>query len=126
MTIHQEVRFKASPERIFAALTSGREFGQFTGAPGEITAVEGGAFSLFGGQITGRYLELASDREIVQAWRAGTWPSGFYSIVRITLEKEGDQTKLTLDQSGFPDGAAEHLEGGWHKMYWEPLRFYLA
>lgn len=125
MSIHQEVRFKASPEKIFAALTSGQKFSQFTGAPAEIAAVEGGAFAFFGGQITGRNIELAADKELVQAWRAGTWPSGVYSIVRITLEKAGDETKLSLDHSGFPEGAAEHLDGGWHKMYWEPLRAYL-
>ena len=125
MGIHQEIRFKASPEKVYAVLTNGREFGQFTGAPAEIAAVEGGAFSFFGGQITGRNIELADDKCIVQAWRVGAWPSGVYSIVRIVLEKEGDGTKLTLDQSGFPENATEHLEGGWHKMYWEPLRSHL-
>ena len=38
MGIHQEVRFKASPEKIYATLTSGKEFGQFTGAPAEIAS----------------------------------------------------------------------------------------
>ena len=126
MGIHQEVRFKATPEKIYAALTSGKEFGKVTGAPAEVTALEGQPISLFGGQITGRNIELTPDKSLVQAWRAGAWPPGVYSIVRITLEKDGDATKLTLDHTGFPDGAAEHLEGGWHKMYWEPLRAYLG
>jgi activator of HSP90 ATPase len=124
--IHQEVRFKASPEKIYAVLTNGREFGQLTGAPAEVTAVEGQPISLFGGQITGRNIELIPGKSLVQAWRVGAWPSGIYSIVHITLDKEGDETKLTLDHTGFPDGAAEHLEPGWHKMYWQPLRDYLG
>ena len=126
MAIHQEVRFKASPARIYAALTSAKEFSQFTGAPAELTAAEGQPISLFGGQITGRNIELVPDRSLVQAWRVGSWPGGVYSIVRITLEPEGEETKLTLDHAGFPDGAAEHLEPGWHKMYWEPLKNYLG
>jgi activator of HSP90 ATPase len=125
MAIHQEVRFKASPEKIYAALTSGTEFSKFAGAPAEVTAVEGQSFSLFGGQITGRNIELVPGKSLVQAWRVGAWPSGVYSIVRIILEREGDETKLTLNHTGFPDGAAEHLEGGWHKMYWNPLRSYV-
>ena len=125
MGIHQEVRLKARPEKVFAALTSGKEFTEATGAPAEITAEEGGAFSLFGGQITGRNIELTANEGIVQAWRAGAWPKGVYSIVRITLEGTGNETKMTLDQSGFPDGAAEHLEGGWHQMYWQPLKAHL-
>lgn len=125
MAIHQEVTFKARPEKVYAALTSGKEFAKLTGAPADIAAVEGGAFSLFGGMITGRNVELSDNEALVQAWRAGPWPKGVYSIVRITLEGSGEETRMTLDQSGFPDGTAEHLEGGWHKMYWQPLRAYL-
>jgi activator of HSP90 ATPase len=126
MAIHQQVRFEAPPDRIYAALTNADEFGKFTGAPTEIGAVEGGAFSCFGGQITGRIIELATDTRLVQAWRAKAWPEGVYTIVRITLEKEGGGTRLTLDQSGIPEGAAGHLEAGWHKMYWDPLRSHFA
>lgn len=125
MDIHQEISLKARPEKIYAALTSGKEFTQVTGAPAEISAVDGGAFSFFGGQITGRNIEMTANEGLVQAWRAGAWPKGVYSIVRITLESAGDLTKLTLDQAGFPEGAAEHLEGGWHQMYWQPLKKYL-
>ena len=126
MAIHQEVRIKGSPQQIYKALTTAKQFSEVTGAPADIAADEGGAFSCFAGQITGRNVELKVNKTIVQAWRAGTWPAGVYSIVRITLEQAGDETKVTLDQSGFPDDAAEHLQGGWHKMYWEPLKAYLA
>ena len=95
-------------------------------APADIDPSPGGAFSCFGGRITGRNIELVPNRRIVQAWRAGTWPEGVYSIVRFELETHGADTKLTFDQSGFPDGNREHLESGWPKMYWEPLRVYLA
>lgn len=125
MTIHQEVRIKARPEKVYSALTNAREFSEVTGAPADIAAVEGGAFSLFGGQITGRNVELRVNEGLVQAWRVGAWPKGVYSIVRITLERAGDETNLILDHSGFPDGAAEHLESGWPKMYWQPLKTYL-
>ena len=86
----------------------------------------GGAFSCFNGMITGRNVELIPNQRIVQAWRAGNWPEGVYSIVRFELNARGSNTKLTLDHAAFPDGAAEHLDGGWHKMYWEPLKKYLA
>jgi hypothetical protein len=35
-------------------------------------------------------------------------------------------TKLILEHHGFPEGNADHLDPGWHQMYWEPLRKYLA
>jgi hypothetical protein len=73
MGIHQEVRFKASPEKIYTALTNGKEFGQFTGAPAEVTAVEGQALSLFGGQITGA---TSSSSRTIASCRPGAWASG--------------------------------------------------
>ena len=126
-SIRQAVIIKASPQRVYDALLDAKQFSAFTGgAPAEIDSKAGGAFSCFGGMITGRNVELVPNQRIVQAWRAGNWPEGVYSIVRFELDAQGSETRLTLDHSAFPEGNAEHLEGGWHRMYWEPLKKYLA
>lgn len=126
-SIHQEVVINASADRIYDALTSEQHFSGFTGgAPSEIDATAGGAFTCFGGMITGRNIELVPGRRVVQAWRVKNWPEGAYSIVRFELEATGTSTQLVFDQSGHPALAKEELEGGWHKMYWDPLRTYLA
>jgi activator of HSP90 ATPase len=126
-SIRQQVIIKASPRQVYDTLLDAKQFSAFTGgAPAEIDSKAGGAFSCFGGMITGRNVELMPNQRIVQAWRAGNWPEGVYSIVRFELDAQGSETRLTLDHSAFPEGNAEHLEGGWHKMYWEPLKKYLA
>jgi activator of HSP90 ATPase len=126
-SIRQEVIIAASPERIYDTLLDAKHFSAFTGgAPAEIDGKPGGAFSCFGGMITGRNIELMPAQRIVQAWRVGNWPAGVYSIVRFELEAHGSGTKLTLDHAAFPEENAEHLESGWPKMYWEPLKKYLA
>ena len=125
--IRQEVVLEANPKRIYDTLLDAKRFSEFTGgAPAVITSEPGGAFSCFNGMITGRNIELIPNQRIVQAWRAGNWPEGVYSIVRFEFSAHGSDTKLTLDQAAFPEGAGEHLDGGWHKMYWEPLKKYLA
>ncbi len=124
--IHEEIDFKASPKRIYEALMNDKEHGEFTGGPAKISRDVGGAFSCHGGMVVGRNVELIPNKRIVQAWRIGDWDDGVYSIVRFELKEQGSETQLILDHSGFPEGAGEHLEGGWHKMYWEPLRSYLA
>lgn len=125
--IHQEIDFKANPKRVYEALIDSRQFSQFTGgAPAEIDARAGGAFSCFGGMITGRIIDLKSAQRIVQAWRAGNWPEGQYSIAHFELSEQGSGCKLTFEQAGFPEAMREHLDGGWHKMYWEPLKKHLA
>lgn len=125
MTIHQEITVACNAAKVYEALTSSKQFGELTGAAADIGGAEGDAFSCFDGQITGRTLELKANEMIVQAWRATAWPQGVYSIVRFTLDEDDGNTRLTLDQSGFPEDMTEHLDGGWHKMYWDPLKAYL-
>jgi len=76
--------------------------------------------------IVGRQVKLVPNQRIVQAWRAGNWADGVYSIVKFELTGQGTATRLIFDHAGFPEGEREHLDGGWQKMYWEPLRKYLG
>jgi len=131
--IHQEVVFNASRKRVYEALTDAEQFTKVVrlskvpgGPPAAISKEAGGAFSAFGGYITGRHIELVPNERIAQAWRAGGWEAGKYSIVRFELKEQGAQTKLVFDHTGFPNGDAEHLLEGWNTNYWEPLRKYLA
>ena len=125
-SIHQEVTIKAGAKKVYDALTDAKQFSAFSGgAPAEIDAREGGSFCCFGGHIIGRNIELLRGKRVVQAWRSVKWVEGVYSIVRFELSEESGSTKIVFDQAGFPEEAGPHLEGGWTKMYWEPLKAYL-
>jgi len=130
--IHQEVVFKAERKRIYEALTDEKKFSQLTdsimkgASAAEISHEVGGAFSIFGGVIVGRHIELVPHERIVQAWREKDWPVGVYSIVRFQLDEQGSGTRLIFDHTGFPQGASVHLAPGWWSHYWEPLQKYLA
>ena len=138
-SIHQEPVFQASRKRVYEALTDARQFdkiGQLSGAmhsgvalgkkPTEIGRQVGGAFTLFGGHIFGRQVELEPYQRIVQAWRVVDWNPGIYSIVKFELTEQGSNTKIIFDHTGFPVGKAQHLAEGWTANYWEPLRKYLS
>src|SRR5437868_8486416 len=120
--IRQDVQFDAEPERVYRALTDQDEFAKLTNASAEIGRAPGEAFTCFGGVITGRQIELSPGRRIVQAWRAGNWPEGYYSILTFELEPDGSGTRLRFRQAGHPDGTEGDLSSGWHKVYWEPLK----
>jgi uncharacterized protein YndB with AHSA1/START domain len=126
-SIHQEVVLEASPARVYQALTDAEQFTRMSGgAPAEIEARAGGAFSCFGGMILGRNVECVASERVVQAWRVKLWEPGIYSVVRFELRPDGAGTRVILDHAGFPEGQAEHLAKGWHENYWEPLRKLLA
>ena len=133
--IHQEPVFKASRKRVYEALTDAMQFGKVVqlsaamqsggmktrAAPVTVSREAGGAFSAFGGYITGRQVELVPNERIVQVWRAGSWDPGSYSIAKFVLAEQGAETKIKFDHTGFPKGQAEHLAEGWRTNYWEPL-----
>jgi activator of HSP90 ATPase len=125
MGITQTVTIRASAKEIYDALISAEAFSEFTRAPAEISEHVGGEFSCFGGQVTGRHIELRPNERIVQAWRVSSWPEATYSTVKFDLDQSGAATSVTLEHTEFPQDAEEHLVSGWHKMYWEPLKAYL-
>jgi activator of HSP90 ATPase len=124
-TVHQEVDFAAAPARIYAALLDDKQFGAFTGAPAMIERGEGGAFSLFGGAIIGRNVELVPGKRVVQAWRDAAWKPGVYTMVKFELIQRGGGTHLVLDQSGYPTGEYHSLSIGWPAHYWAPMKKFL-
>lgn len=138
-SIHQEPLFKASRKRVYEALTDAQQFNKIVQisaakepmislekSPTQISREAGGTFTLFGGIIVGRNVELVPNQRIVQAWRVAYWEPGIYSIARFELVGQGTAIKLVFDHAGFPKGQAEHLAAGWKGHYWDPLAQYLA
>jgi activator of HSP90 ATPase len=138
-SIHHENVFKASSNRVYDALIDTRQFNEVTKisaaknfrislekTPTEISPEVGGPFTLFGGIIVGRHVELVLNKRIVQAWRETNWDPGVYSLVRFELIAQGAATKIVFDHTGFPKGAAGHLAAGWKTHYWEPLAKFLS
>jgi uncharacterized protein YndB with AHSA1/START domain len=137
--IRQQVTLDASPQRVYQALTTSQEFDMITrlsdgavllnaaGAkPTSISPEVGGPFTLFGGYITGRHIEMVPNERLVQAWHAGSWKQGEFSIAAFHLTAVGDKTTLRFEHRGFPDGNGASLAHGWQSHYWEPLAKFLA
>jgi activator of HSP90 ATPase len=136
--IHQETIFKASPKRIYDALTDADQFQKIEllslalpqldlkNKPAKINREPGGTFSLFGAYIVGRQIELVPNQRIVQAWREISWDPGVYSIAKFELTEQGAGTRLIFDHTGFPVGNGEHLAAGWRSHYWESLEKFLS
>jgi uncharacterized protein YndB with AHSA1/START domain len=127
MAIHHEVVLPATPERVYTLLTDGGQFASATGnRAADIGSAAGATFSLFGGAISGRHIELVPNQRVVQAWRPAPWEPGVYSVVRFTLVPEGGGTRLVLDHTAYPEDQHEHLSAGWTANYFDPFARYLA
>jgi activator of HSP90 ATPase len=125
-SLHYELDFKATPQHMCETLLGSKPFAAFSGMPAEIDAKPGGAFSIFGGMVAGRIVELVENQRIVQAWRSASWKAGVYSIAHFEIKPRGTESSLVFDHTGFAAGLHDSLDEGWRGHYWEPLKKYFA
>jgi len=125
-SIHYQIDFKTSPDRLYQALLDQKQFAAFSGLAATIDPTPGGAFSQFGGLIVGRTIELVANQRIVQAWRPTHWDPGTYSIVHFEFRPESAGTTMIFDHTGFPAGEYDSLDSGWQNHYWAPLKRFFA
>jgi activator of HSP90 ATPase len=116
---------KAKAEAIYTAWLSSEGHTALTGSPAKVDGVVNGDFRAWDGYIWGMFLELESNRRILQAWRTGEFPTeGEDSIVEILLSEEQGKTKLTLNHSNLPEGQADSYKKGWDDFYFKPMKEY--
>lgn len=114
------VRIEAPPEVVFDFFTDPDKMLMWKGVSAELDPRPGGVFRVEvtpGWIAVGEYTEV--DRPHVVAfswgWEGGPIAPGA-SLVRVTLEADGEATVLTLRHSGLPDEEmrASHSEGWEH------------
>jgi uncharacterized protein YndB with AHSA1/START domain len=84
-TLMLGIALNTAPTEVFHAFTDSVAHSRFTGGESAIEPREGGAFSYFGGAVSGVFGEVSPAR-IVQRLRASSWPEGHTATVEQTLE----------------------------------------
>jgi len=115
-------KFAARPSDIFEALVDPRRVEAYTQSSVQIDLREGGKFSLFGGNITGEYLQIQANQRIVQQWRTSSWPEGLYSTVTIELTQGRNGCDMKLVQENVPDAEAERTQQAWRENIFERIK----
>lgn len=123
-TLHQSVAIQASAHDLYEALMDSKKHAAFTGADAKISREVGGKFSVFDDWATGVNVELIPDMKIVQKWRGGDWPEGYFSEVTFVFKKTKNGTRLEFTQTDIPEEFFEDMEQGWIEWYWEKLKSY--
>jgi uncharacterized protein YndB with AHSA1/START domain len=94
---------KATPDRIWKALTRAKDLERWYTAPYRLELRKGGRWEFLGGRMGGSVLEAVRGKRFVQAYRL--LPTEPETRVTIELEGKGDRTQLTLTHDRF--GAAK-------------------
>ncbi|WP_028980262.1 SRPBCC domain-containing protein [Sporocytophaga myxococcoides] len=110
----------AEPEEVFAALTNPATIQLWSGEPAEMSTVPGSEFSLWDGSISGRNIEFAEGKKIVQEWFFGDQEA--QSIVTIILHQDKKGTSAELRHTNIPDEDYSDIVEGWNEIYFGALQ----
>lgn len=81
----------------------------------------GTAYSLFGGNITGEFLELEKGKLIKQTWRLKEWKAGHYATLTLTLDQHDNETKVKVKFDGIPVGQVDDVLENFNQYYTKPI-----
>ena len=79
-------------------------------------------FSFFGGNISGKFIEIVENKKIVQSWRYKQWPAGHFSNVEMEFEEKDDHTILKIIQTLVPSNEYDTTNQNWQRYYFESIR----
>jgi len=105
----------AEPEEVFYALTNPFTIELWTGYPATMNTEVGTEFSLWEGDITGKNLEIITNKKIVQEWYFGDQPEKSIVTFKIFENKKG--TQLEVIHENIPDEDFENIVEGWNEYY---------
>ncbi|MCP9264639.1 Activator of 90 kDa heat shock protein ATPase-like protein 1 [Dirofilaria immitis] len=80
-----------------------------------------GAFTLFGGMVTGEFVKIEPCKELGMKWRLKTYPAGYFANLTFVLKDEGDSTTLEVDVTDVPAIEYDKTEDGLRRFYMQNI-----
>jgi activator of HSP90 ATPase len=109
----------ASAQKVFEALTKPKIIEAWSGSKAKMNAKAGSLFSLWGGSIHGKNLEV-SPTKIVQLWKEDKWKD--FTTVTFHLAEVKGTTTVELVHEEIPDSSFKNIKDGWDQYYILPLK----
>jgi activator of HSP90 ATPase len=121
VTVTDTEEFRTTANELYQTFTDPARLAAFTRAPPKVFegARKGGKFELFGGNVSGEYLELEENKTVVQSWRLDQWPSGHYSRLSIQFDQNDldHVTVMRVTWDGVPIGQEDVTKRNWREYY---------
>jgi activator of HSP90 ATPase len=120
-SLSDQQEFRCDAPMLYQILTDPQRIAAFTREPPKVFegANPGGKFEIFGGNVSGEYVELSAPTKIVQKWRLAQWPQGHFSTLNIAFEQNNVDavTIMRVNWTGVPVGEEEATKRNWENYY---------
>jgi uncharacterized protein YndB with AHSA1/START domain len=126
-TIHQSVRFAATPAQLFEMYMDSKKHSESTGGKARISRRVGGSFTAWGGALRGKNLAIIPNKMIVQTWRSMHFkPGDPDSILVLEFSKAPGGAQVDLVHVNVSAQDHKGVTKGWPIYYWKPWKKYIA
>jgi activator of HSP90 ATPase len=105
----------ATPEEVFEALVNPDIIQTWSGDEAKMGANVGDTFSLWGGQMFGKNLEVVKNKKLVQEWSYDQWDAP--SKVTFSIKAKGKSTIVDLIHEDVPEKSLKTIDEGWDAYY---------
>ncbi|MEP7166397.1 MAG: SRPBCC domain-containing protein [Candidatus Woesebacteria bacterium] len=109
-------------ENVWQALIDPKMIDGWGGGPAKMSDKRGALFSLWGGDVHGKNLEVHNEAQLVQEWIG--WKDETLGASKLTLdltEKNG-VTTVKLTHENVPESEYKEVKKGWKDFYFGPLK----
>lgn len=119
-SLKQTYLISAPIDKVWQALVDPEIIQKWGAGPAKMSENKNFEFSLWGGEIHGKNIEVSSMKKLVQQWYGGDWKEP--SIVTFKLANKNNKTELLLSHTNIPDEEFKDIEQGWIDYYMTPLK----
>ncbi|XP_028941645.1 activator of 90 kDa heat shock protein ATPase homolog 1 [Antrostomus carolinensis] len=114
--------FLTSPEELYRVFVTQEMVQAFTHAQAALEADKGGKFQLLDGSVTGEFVDLVPEKQLVMKWRFKSWPAGHFATITLNFTDKGGETEVCLEGKGVPASEEERTKQGWQRYYFEGIK----
>lgn len=123
-TLHIESAFQVPAIELYRTLLDKRRIEAWSRSPLQCTSPDAEIqlneeFTLFGGNITMKYVSGEPGKSLVFDWRLNDWKQGHFSRMNMSLHESNEyhETKLVLVWSGVPIGEEDKVRNNFEEYY---------
>lgn len=118
--IKKHYEYNASVGEVWKALVDPKVIEQWGGGPAVMDAQAGTEFSLWGGDVYGKNVEVIPEKRLVQDWYGGDWDKP--SKATFELAEIDGKTILDFSQTDVPEDEVDDIDAGWDDYYFGPMQ----
>ncbi len=119
-TIKQAYLINASSQDVWQALIDPVIIDKWGGGPARMDGKVGTSFTLWGGDIYGKNINVINGKELKQEWFSGKWKNP--SKVTLTLKEKNGRTEISLLHEDVPNEETKDIDQGWKNYYLGPIK----